>query len=1856
MSQPLARVGDAAAQGPPRTRPEGAKGFDGGATRPGLLEAYGKLPLRFEANRGQSGGGAKFLARGAGYTLSLTRSGAVLRLRNGAGQPGDRDGACGAQGLAASEGTLRFGLEGSNRAPRIVPLDELEGRSNYFVGAGPLTWLTDIPNYARVKYQSVYRGVDLVFYGHEGRLEYDFVVAPGASPARIRLRFDGACGVRVDDAGDLILTTAAGEVRQQRPAAYQLVGGVRREVASRYAKGAGGAVRIEVGRYDRTRPLVIDPVIIYSTIVGEGTQNGAAIAVDAVGSAYVVGTTLSVTSRKSDVFVFRLTRDGGGFMYAAYLGGAADDTGSGVAVDASGNAYVTGVTGSEDFPHTAGAFQAAKDGARDAFVTKIGPAGTLDYATFLDGGGADDAAGIGVDSSGAAYVAGTSGGGDAFVAKLNPAASGLEYLRFFGGSNVESAKGVAVGDDGSAYVTGTTLSDDFPVVNAFQGTRKGSRDVFVTKVNPAGTAFVYSTYLGGRGDDSAGGVAVGKGGEAYVTGTTNLDDFPLVNPLEGMPRKETSAFVTKFAADGRSLVYSTGLGGSASDEGGGVAVGDDGSAYVTGSSNSDDFPTFDADYFWSGTSTNAFVAGLNPAGSALLFSTRFGGASSQRGNGIAVDPSGGIYVAGYTSSFGFPRANSTNKSWSGAFVTKFGRGVELRVSMNGSPRNVLLGNDLSYTVVVKNHGDIPATGVTLTDKLPQGSTLVSAMADHGPCSPGAIVTCALGTLNRGEAATVTITVKPSAVSDTNTATATSNETGYSTGNNSASQGGGVISADVSVSQSIVAGTGAPGSKVVYLLAARNLSFNESGPVTLLDELPPGLTFLSCTSADGVCGGVGNRRSVTFQSVPRGTGSPFFFQDKPAQAIIVASVNESVAAGTVVNNTVTISGAARPDPNPSNNAASTSFTVGPAPVIAPKSNGKIIFTDPTFGRYYTARLNVVNADGTSLTKFADGAWGMYDAEWSPDGTKVAFTRSFSSGPISPSSHSVGISSTNRFELLVPDSVVFAHATWSPSGEWVAYLAFDGSVYIGRLGGTSAMILRRTDLGTSIVGTITGIDWSPDGEHFAFTDGNLIVGDDGYVAIGGNGRLFVVDVGGSHLRQLTTQPASDRQSDFAPRWSPDGTKILFTRLVSGVPNAFVINPDGTGLRRLFDFTGAKDASWSPDGTKVVFESGGNIMIANADGSGQPSQVTRGIQPSWQPLPNTDPTPTPTPTPTPAPRFKISGHVTPPTPNMQYFLKLSGTHTATVNADGAGNYTFANLPPGGTYTVTPVSDSARFTPGSRTVAELQGDVTGLDFSAAVVAYSVGGRVMDSEGRGLAGVGVALLGPGGRRDATTDGDGKYSFRDVMPGGPYSVVPSSPSLSFDPLRADLPRVLDDSTANFVGAPAGGVRAITGRVRDAAGRALAGIRVALGGARAAVARTAADGTFAFRNLPAGLAYTVMLSDAEGFTFSVPERSFPNLDADGFAEFSATTAQPVAQFAATIVSVSESAGSAELTVVRAGDTSAAASLDYETVELTASQRSDYTAAFGTLRFEKGEAKKTFKVLVGDDGLPDAGRLFRVTLTRGFGVSVGAADTAVVAINDDEASASAENPLDSSRFFVAQHYRDFLNREPDAAGLDFWVNEIEKCGADVQCREVKRINVSAAFFLSIEFKETGYLVYLTHKAAFGTGERLRLRTFLEDAQEIGRGLVVGEDGWQAQLEANKHAYFAEFVERPEFLTVYPATMPPAQFVDLLDANSGGALTQAERDSLVDALANGATRAAVLRRVAENGEFSRRELTRAFVLMQYFGYLRRAPAEPPDSDFSGWQFWLGKLDRFGGNFVQAEMVKAFLDSVEYRNRFGH
>jgi len=400
--------------------------------------------------------------------------------------------------------------------------------------------------------------------------------------------------------------------------------------------------------------------------------------------------------------------------------------------------------------------------------------------------------------------------------------------------------------------------------------------------------------------------------------------------------------------------------------------------------------------------------------------------------------------------------------------------------------------------------------------------------------------------------------------------------------------------------------------------------------------------------------------------------------------------------------------------------------------------------------------------------------------------------------------------------------------------------------------------------------------------------------------------------------------------------------------------------------------------------------------------------------------------------------------------------------------------------------------------------------------------------------------------------------------------------------------------------------------------------------------------------------------------------------DNLADFSLATPNPrtrldavtpcvasagsVIDFGALQFDTLEGSGAAQITVNRIGDVSSPATVDYFISDNGANERTDYTTTLGTLHFAPGETQKTFEVLITDDSLPEANENAVLGLLNAIGnARLGPSNSSVLVIHDNDPSEST-NLVDISSSYVRQHYQDFLNRQPDAGGEAFWINNIESCGSSVECREVRRIDTSASFFLSIEFQTTGFLVYRLYKASLPEIPQRprampRYREFIRDTQQIARGVIVGNSGWQQQLEVNTVGFTNDFVYRPEFLANYPPTLTAFGYVDKLNLQAGNVLTELERFQLTNGLLAGLeTRGSILRKVAEKQQFKDAEFNRAFVLTQYFGYLRRNPDDAPDNDFAGFDFWLAKLNQFGGDYRTAEMVKAFISSGEYRHRFGN
>jgi hypothetical protein len=741
-----------------------------GASKRQALAAYGKLPLAFVPNRGQTDARVRYSAQQAGMSVFFTRGEAVLSL---------------AKGKKGAALALRF----LGASPAAIEGRHLgTGRVNYLLGNDTAKWHSGLPSYGQVVYRNLWPGVDMVFRGAAGQLKYEFVLRPGAKVTNIRLAYRGAGALSLDKAGNLLIPTPLGVLRDERPRSYQEIHGRRVPVASRFSLAANHAraYGVAVGQYDSQQPLVIDPGLVYSTFLGGSTTDfGNGIAVDAAGDAHVTGFTVSSdfptsvgafdTSQNgggsSDAFVTKLNPAGTALLYSTYLGGSSADVGRGIALDAAGDAYVTGQTGSSDFPTSGGAFDTSHNGGSDVFVTKLNPAGSaLVYSTFLGGSGLDQGTGIALDGVGDAYLTGqtassdfpssvgafdTSHNGgdgapdDAFATKLNPLGSALLYSTYLGGSGNDVGFGIALDPAGDAYLTGQTGSSDFPTsAGAFDTSHNGLLDVFVSKLNPAGTALLYSTFLGGSSNDQGTRIALDAAGDAYVTGQTQTSsNFPT-----SVGAFDTSyngggldAFVTKLNPLGSALLYSTFLGGSDMDEGTGIALDAAGDAYLTGFTGSSDFPTsagaFDTSH---NGSDDVFMTKLNPAGSALLYSTFLGGSGIDGGLGIALDAAGDAYLTGFTTSSDFPTSvgafQTTKHATFTAFVTKLSSGPGAPATLTLAPPAATntVGATHCVTATVEDAAGNPVPGVTVRFSVP------TAVATHASPASGSATTNASG--------------------------------------------------------------------------------------------------------------------------------------------------------------------------------------------------------------------------------------------------------------------------------------------------------------------------------------------------------------------------------------------------------------------------------------------------------------------------------------------------------------------------------------------------------------------------------------------------------------------------------------------------------------------------------------------------------------------------------------------------------------------------------------------------------------------------------------------------------------------------------------------------------------------------------------------------------------------------------------------------------------------------------------------------------------------------------------------------------------------------------------------------------
>ena len=716
------------------------------------------LPLMFEQNHTRADGSTDFTVRRRGSKILLTPLGVTLSTARG--RPAD----------AVTMEIIGGDPEAAGRA-----LEWLPGRSHYLIGNNPANWLTGVRQAAKVGFDAVYPDIDIVYYGNQRRLEYDFVVAPGGDPSQIRLRFPGLPPAGVAENGEVLLRGADASVRLTKPRIYQETGAERVEIAGAYRIDDAGNIRFDIGGYDVERTLVIDPILEFSSYVG-GVEDDTIsdVALDADGNIYVVGSTVSPGLATDDAlepvkqvggivqtdgFVAKFDPTGSTLLYLTYIGGSGDDAGFGIAVDSGGNVIVGGNTGSPDFP-TVRALQDQFGNVGDfigfdSFLLKLNSDGSaLVYSTYLGGSGTELSGAVTVDGDDHAYITASSsspdlpvvnamqpvraGTGaftlDALVAKFDPEGEAV-YVTYFGGDEDDFGSAIAADAEGNAWGVGTTVSSDLPAVNAFQNVNRGGWDAFVIKLDPTGQTLLFSSYLGGPSDDNALDAAVDGDGNLYVTGSTGSAEFPIVNAAQATPGSQdelgTDAFVAKFTPDGSTLLYSTFFGGSGIELSHSVAVGTDGSAYIAGETDSDDLPTEGAFQTVRGGGNDAFVMKLDPAGATIESATYLGGGGHDGAPGVAVDAAGNAYVAGVAFSADFPVTagvfQTNSASAVDSFVAKLAPGLAPPTITTVSAASFDVAAGMAPEAIASGFGDGLASGTEIALEVPLPTSLLGTV-------------------------------------------------------------------------------------------------------------------------------------------------------------------------------------------------------------------------------------------------------------------------------------------------------------------------------------------------------------------------------------------------------------------------------------------------------------------------------------------------------------------------------------------------------------------------------------------------------------------------------------------------------------------------------------------------------------------------------------------------------------------------------------------------------------------------------------------------------------------------------------------------------------------------------------------------------------------------------------------------------------------------------------------------------------------------------------------------------------------------------------------------------------------------
>jgi len=1410
------------------------------AARVRASEAYGKLPLHFEANRGQAEPRVKFISRGNRHALYLTQAETVLALHNEA---------------TGKSAALHLKMDGSNPAPEVRGEDELPARVNYFRGQDQDGWQRDVPTFARVHYANVYDGIDAVYYGNQRQLEYDFNVAPFADPAQIKLRFEGARSLRIDASGDLLIETAAGEVRQHKPLVYQEIEGARREIASNYKLGQDGEIGFELAPYDASRTLVIDPILAYSSYVGASSSDTAfGVAVDADGFAYITGNLFGAftmtpgaydtTNAGQDVYVAKINPAGGQFVYATYISAAGgNNVGNDIAIDAQGNAYITGKATSALFPATTGAYDTTPN-SLDAFVVKLNAQGNaLLYATYLGGTGTEEGFGIAVDSAGDIYVAGTTtsnnfpvlnglqttfgGSRDAFAVKLRPAGGGaadLLYSTYLGGAGDEDANAVACDISGNLYLTGNSTSANYPTTaNAYDtslaNTSSGG-DAVVTKLNPSATgaaSLVYSTFLGGTSTDRGSALVLDDAAlpNIYIAGTTSSSSvnglFPTTANAYDTTISQTDAFFSRInpvGAGASDLVYSTFIGGMNAEEGLGIARDASGRIYVSGSTGSSNFPTT-PDAFQSVYNGNdAFIVKLNPAStgaSDLLYSTLFGGTSSgsnaadgtDKAHDIAVDAQNNFYVVGETGSRDLPLQNAfpnqtTHKGFSDGFIAKFMDSAANTYEISGRVTNLSSGGANFSGVVVQLTGTTTATRTTDAN----GNYSFDGLAAGG-----------------------NYTVTP--------------------------------------------------VRANYTFAPPSLAFNN----------------LSANQADA-----NFAATVNFHTI----GGRVTISGGPQNGQPLAGVNLTLSINGAANSNIQ--------------------------TVTTNSNGDYAFDPQPAERNYAITPSTANlAQAYSIAPASDTT-GILTA---------SVTKNFTATPLYTIGGRITDANNNPVSGVSVAASPLTTVLTNSNGEYTLTGARPNTNYTVTPTRTGFTFTPANRLHSNLSGNVTGADFSAASQ--TYTISGRITSTTSQPTAGQPVSGATVRLTGSQTAQTTTN--SNGEYSF-PNLGVGGNYTVTPTLEDFVitPGSRTANSLASNqtldftVAQLFDIRGiAKDASGAPLSGVTINVNGSPIVTTQGDGKFELNGRTGGQSYTIKPVRNgftfspvqevvalsadrLDLVFTGTPL-----TFNVGGTVarsdnSAPVGGLVVNLKNSagGGVIGTTMTAGDGAYTFNALAAGANYHVSLAPQAGfTFTPDGRTINNLQADQTAQNFAAVPTNYTISGRISDAGNNSIAGVTMMLAGTASSTttaSTTTDANGNYSF-NVPAGGNYTVTPSKQDYTFNPAS----RTFNALSANKTGENFAGTLAytISGSVTALGGGALSGVTVTLSGAANGTQTTNAQGQFTFTNLAPGGTYTVTPALAN-FAFNPQNRTYGNLSASQTAAtFEAVSTEP------TDLQITASASAAEL---------------------------------------------------------------------------------------------------------------------------------------------------------------------------------------------------------------------------------------------------------------------------------------------------------------------------------------------------------